>query len=227
MEVTSLPSNAAIEGLLEELEPRIRATFSRFRIPPQDAEDLLQQALLVYLYKSDSVESPEKWFIGTLRNRCLSYWRERRRKLYTALDEALLENVAAARESPQEALDLQQDMRSLLTQLPVRCRNLLTLRYQEGCDAPEAARRLGSQRIDEGVAAFVEIAVEEDHLLITRFAVVAVVPPVAVAVVDVRLVFDNLATGGEHVLEHDVLRNGIRGHGQSHLNLVARLHFAA
>ena len=70
MEVSTLPSNAAIEGLLQELEPRIRATFSRFRIPPQDAEDLLQQALLVYLYKSESVESPEKWFIGTLRNRC-------------------------------------------------------------------------------------------------------------------------------------------------------------
>ena len=143
MEVSSLPSNAAIEGLLEELEPRIRATFSRFRIPPQDAEDLLQQALLVYLYKCDSVENPEKWFIGTLRNRCLSYWRERRRKLYTALDEALLENIAASRENPQEALDLQRDMRSLLTQLPGRCRNLVTLRYQEGCDAPEAARRLG------------------------------------------------------------------------------------
>jgi len=143
MSASSLPSNAAIEGLLQELEPRIRATFSRFRIPPQDSEDLLQQALLVYLYKSDSVESPDKWFIGTLRNRCLGYWRERRRRLYTALDEALLENVAATRESPQEALDLQRDMRSLLTQLPVRCRNLLTLRYQEGCDAPEAARRLG------------------------------------------------------------------------------------
>ncbi len=143
MRVSSLPSNETIEGLLEELEPRIRSTFSRFRIPPQDAEDLLQQALLVYLYKCDSVESPDKWFLGTLRNRCLGYWRERRRRLYTALDEALLENVAAARESPQEALDLQRDLRSVLSQLPVRCRNLLTLRYQEGCDAPEAARRLG------------------------------------------------------------------------------------
>jgi RNA polymerase sigma factor (sigma-70 family) len=99
--------------------------------------------LLVYLYKHDSVESPEKWLLGTLRNRCLGYWRERRRRLYTALDQALLENVAATKESPQEALDLQRDVRSLLTQLPARCRNLLTLRYQEGCDAPETARRLG------------------------------------------------------------------------------------
>ena len=143
MRVSRLPSNAAIEGLLEELEPRIRSTFARFQIPPQDAEDLLQQALLVYLYKHDSVESPEKWFLGTLRNRCLGYWRERRRRLYTALDQALLENVAASKASPQEALDLQRDMRSLLDQLPGRCRNLLTLRYQEGCDAPETARRLG------------------------------------------------------------------------------------
>lgn len=143
MEVSSLPSNDAIEGLLEELEPRIRATFARFRIPAQDAEDLLQQALLVYLYKFDSVENPEKWFLGTLRNRCLAYWRERRRKLYTALDTALLENVATSGESTQEANDLRRDLRSILTQLPARCRNLLTLRYQEGCDAPEAARRLG------------------------------------------------------------------------------------
>ena len=59
-----------LEEILEDLQPRIRSVFSRFRIPPHDAEDVLQQTLLTYLYKRDSIYDPKRWLMGALRNRC-------------------------------------------------------------------------------------------------------------------------------------------------------------
>ena len=133
----------SLEVLLKELQPRIRAVFSRYRIPPQDAEDLLQQTLLIYLHKCDSVYDPANWLIGALRNRCLIYWRSRRRQIYTAVDKALLESVAEAQTSPQEKASLFRDLNRLMADLPARCRKIFRLRYREGYNPTETADRLG------------------------------------------------------------------------------------
>lgn len=132
-----------IEEILEDLQPRIQHVFSRFHIPPQDAEDVLQQTLLTYLYKRSNILDAERWLMGTLRNRCLLYWRDRRRRLYTAVDKALLESVAQAEESPQERRDLLRDLNTALARIPNRCRSLLWLRYKQGLEASEAANHLG------------------------------------------------------------------------------------
>ena len=132
-----------IEDVLEVLQPRIRSTFARYRIPPQDAEDVLQQTLLIYLYKQESVENPEKWIIGALKNRCLVYWRSRRRKLYSSVDKAILESVVAVDQCPQERSDFLRDLGGLLAQLPERCRKIFKLRYWQGWEPSEAAERLG------------------------------------------------------------------------------------
>lgn len=133
----------SFERLLKKVEPRLKAVLGRHRIPPQDAEDLLQQALLAYLYKQDSILEPEAWLLGTLRNRCLMYWRSRRRRLYEAVDSSLLDSIAEPRQPTQEANDLTRDLDALIGRLPDKCRNLLRLRYGLGCPPPEAARRLG------------------------------------------------------------------------------------
>jgi len=143
MAILDRPQEQPIEEILEDLQPRIQYVFSRFRIPPQDAEDVLQQTLLTYLYKRDSILDAERWLIGTLRNRCLLYWRDRRRRLYTAVDKALLESVAHSEDSPQERSDILRDLNSALAKIPNRCRNLLWLRYRQGYEPPEAAQELG------------------------------------------------------------------------------------
>jgi RNA polymerase sigma factor (sigma-70 family) len=132
-----------IVEILEDLLPRIQHVFSKFHIPPQDAEDVLQQTLLTYLYKRESIQNTERWILGTLRNRCLLYWRDRRRRLYTAVDKALLESVAQSDGCPQERSDLLRDLNVVLAKIPSRCRNLLWLRYRQGYEPPEAARELG------------------------------------------------------------------------------------
>ena len=143
MTVLDQSKATSIEDILEDLEPRIRSVFSRFRVPPQDAEDVLQQTLLTFLHKRDSIYDPERWLLGALRNRCRLYWRARSRKLYTAIDKVLLESVVASEESPQESADFIRDLNTLLRRLPGRCRRLFRMKYRQGFKAPEAAKRLG------------------------------------------------------------------------------------
>ncbi len=135
-----------IEGMLERLQPRLRGVLARFKIPHQDAEDLLQQALLTYLHKRDTIQDTESWLLGTLRNRCLMYWRARRRKVYRTVDSAILESVAEPRPPAQEIADFCHDLDLVIGRLPPRCRSLLRLRYRLGCEPPEAAERLGYRR---------------------------------------------------------------------------------
>ncbi len=129
--------------LLKGLEPRFRGVFVHFRIPEQDAEDLLQQALLTYVRKRHTVRDPERWLVGTLRNRCLKYWRARRRSLYTAVDSAILESVAGEDAVGQERADIRRDLEGAMGRLRPRCRSILGLRYGLGCEPAETARRLG------------------------------------------------------------------------------------
>ena len=136
-------SDASLEEFLERLRPRLKALFARYHIPPQDTEDILQQALLALMYQWQTVRDAEAWLIGTIRNRCLLYWREQRRKVYEAVDAAVLEWMADPLKPAQEGADLTRDLAAVLERLPPRCRSLLELRYYMGYDPPEIAQQLG------------------------------------------------------------------------------------
>ncbi len=133
----------SLEGFLKRVRPRIKALFVRYRIPPQDTEDLLQQALLALVYQHEGIRDPEAWLFGTLKNKCLLYWRDQRRRLYKVVDAAVLEYVAAPIAPAQEGSDLRRDLSSALDELPERCRTLLVMRYRHGYNAAETAMRLG------------------------------------------------------------------------------------
>ncbi len=133
----------SLEQFLKKLRPRLKVLFARYRIPPQDTEDILQQALLALVYQRQSVRDPEAWLLGTLRNKCLMYLRDQRRKLYDAVDSAVLEYMAKPLSPAQENADQLHDLASALEQLPQRCRSVLNLRYRHGYDSQELAARLG------------------------------------------------------------------------------------
>jgi RNA polymerase sigma factor (sigma-70 family) len=136
-------TEASLESFLHKVQPRLKTLFARYRIPIQDTEDILQQALLALVYQRPSIRDPEAWLVGTIRNKCLLYWREHRRKLYEAVDAAVLEFLAEPMAPAQEGADLQRDLDILLERLPERCRALLALRYRQGYEPPELAERLG------------------------------------------------------------------------------------
>ncbi len=138
-----LQADISLEDFLKRVRPRLKAQFQRYSIPPQDTEDILQQALLALIYQRQSIRDPEAWLIGTVRNKCLLYWRAHRRKLYDAVDAAVLECMAEPLKPAQENSDVCRDLAAALDDLPERCRSLLTLRYQQGYEPAELAGELG------------------------------------------------------------------------------------
>jgi len=128
---------------LERTRPRLKTLFARYRIPPEDTEDILQQALIALVYQWQNIRDPEAWLCGTLRNRCLIYWRERRRRLYESVDTSVLEWMAEPVSPEQEGADLARDLTTAIDRLPHRCRSILKLRYRLGFEPPEVAERMG------------------------------------------------------------------------------------
>jgi RNA polymerase sigma-70 factor (ECF subfamily) len=134
---------ASFEDFLKEVEPRLKRLLAVYRIPTEDAEDVLQQALLALLYQWERVRDPESWLFGTVRRHCLMYWRTHRRRIYSAVDSAILEWLSQPIAPSQERTDLLSDLESLIARLPPRCRSVLRLRFRLGYEPPEVARLLG------------------------------------------------------------------------------------
>lgn len=141
-----VPEPEALEELFERIKPKARMIFARYRIPPVDAEDLLQETFVVFLHKQEEIRAHEPWLLGTLRKRCLVYWRTRRRQLYHAVDTAILEAIAQPSRPAQENRDLSSDLGCAVDKLSERCRSLLRLRYGLGCTPLETAEHMGYRR---------------------------------------------------------------------------------
>jgi RNA polymerase sigma-70 factor (ECF subfamily) len=135
---------SGLQEFLRQARPRLDWILYRYRIPPQDADDLVQETLLLLVAKWGSIRTPEAWLPATLRNRCILYWRRRRGDLFEQVDAAILEALAERGSPPtQRDEQLRIDLQRQLERLPERCRHLLTLRYGLGCTAAETADRLG------------------------------------------------------------------------------------
>ena len=136
-------SEASLETILSRMEPRLKRVLSRYRIPAQDAEDLLQETFLIMVTKWESIQNPESWLLATLSNRCIIYWRKYRGRLWDLVDSTILELLSEAESPAQEKADLLIDLDTMLASLPDRCRHILRLRYRLGCSTAEAADRMG------------------------------------------------------------------------------------
>lgn len=133
----------AIEELLERLQPKMRRILARYQIPLEDAEDIVQQTMLDLVYKQELINNPEGWVLGSVRNRCVIYWRKRRSQLYDAVDSAILELVAQPAGPSQDGAGLRHDLERVLSGLPGRCQEVLRLRYGLGYGPSEVAEAMG------------------------------------------------------------------------------------
>jgi RNA polymerase sigma factor (sigma-70 family) len=133
----------SLEEILDRMQPRLKRILFRYRIPAQDAEDLLQETFLIMVSKWGSIRNPDAWLLATLANRCIIYWRKYRSRLWDLVDTAILELLAEAEAPAQEKSALRFDLDALLSALPDRCRSILRLRYGLGCSTAEAALRTG------------------------------------------------------------------------------------
>ncbi len=139
-------SRAALDDALPALLARLRHHFARVLykhcIPPEDAEDVVQTALLLAVAKWSEIREPEAWLLSTLHNRCILYWRKRK-----ALSECTrqLEEPDLARgvEPVQRRRDYLADLGRVWHRLSATEQRLLTLRYGAGLSTRETAAAMG------------------------------------------------------------------------------------
>jgi RNA polymerase sigma factor (sigma-70 family) len=123
----------------------LRRVLGDHGIPPQDGEDLVQEALLLAVTKWPQIRSLGPWLYGTLRHRCTGYWRQRRREAVEVhLDPAVVEHLLPG-EAPigQEQRERRMLLNGLAHTLPLRYRRLLMLRFQLGLQDAEVAAATG------------------------------------------------------------------------------------
>lgn len=142
----SAPSDLAepsLEDILVRMEPRLKRVLGRYKIPAQDADDLLQETFLILITKAEAIRNVDAWLLATLANRCIIYWRKHRSRLWDLVDTTILELLSDAQTPPQERTELRCDLDALLSALPDRCRSVLRLRYGFGCSTAETAEKMG------------------------------------------------------------------------------------
>ena len=132
----------SFEEVLRAARPALMRGLARFRIPPEDGEDLLQEVMVQFVRKRKEILNPIPWMAGAMRNECLLYWRRRRRQLYVAVDEAVLDAVADEAASQEHEAMLSR-LEEVIATLNERCQTVLRLRYLLGCKPAEVAERTG------------------------------------------------------------------------------------
>ncbi len=136
---------AQLEYLLSRLGRRLSAILWRYGVPPRDAEDLLQETLLLFLQKRSTIRRPEAWIVTTLRNQALMYLRRRisRRRVVLEPGHDLRPAALVTETRGQDRLEARLTLASAMRRVRGKQREALRLRYIEGLSAEEVARRLG------------------------------------------------------------------------------------
>jgi len=132
----------ALPELYERLRPRLRRVLHGYRVPSQDAEDLVQTAFLLAIAKWDELRDPEAWLVGTLKKRCSLYWR---RRLVNEERQVQLSEWDLGRdvEPCHDLRDRLCDLGKAWHQLTRAQRNLLGLRFLLGMSPQEVAQAMG------------------------------------------------------------------------------------
>jgi RNA polymerase sigma factor (sigma-70 family) len=114
----------------------------KFRVSESEAETLVHDVLMGYIRKSELVLDLRAWLIGAICHASRHYWRMNGRVI-TADAEVELDRVDPASLHILESLTDQIAAREALECLAPRCREILRMRYFEGCTVAEIATTLG------------------------------------------------------------------------------------
>jgi RNA polymerase sigma factor (sigma-70 family) len=114
----------------------------KFQVPDSEAETLVHDVLISYLRKSHDIVELRSWLIGAICYASRHYWRLNGRTI-GADPEIELDRVDPASLRILDSLPDQIAAREALECLAPRCREVLHMRYFEGCTIAEVATRLG------------------------------------------------------------------------------------
>lgn len=137
------PTPSLLLPLLERLRPRLNRLLAGYRVSPDEAEDLLQETVLITLSRWQEIQDLEGWVLVTLRNLCVIHSRRRRRQRLCPVDPQLLEALSGSLAPEQERAEVWWDFERLVPDLGEKERRLLTLRFGQGLTPEEVAEELG------------------------------------------------------------------------------------
>jgi RNA polymerase sigma-70 factor (ECF subfamily) len=109
------------------------------RLPPEDAEDQVQEVFLIAWTKLSQLDDPEvfgAWLGSVARNRAIDCWRRRRPT------EELADGLADARASSSDRVEA-RNVLATIRSLPEAYRETLVMRLCEGMSGPEIAEATG------------------------------------------------------------------------------------
>jgi RNA polymerase sigma factor (sigma-70 family) len=136
-------SEETLEEFLERMRPRLKQLLRNCRVPPQDAEDVLQETFADAFGRWDTIRHKEAWLIGTLRYKCAVYWKKLQDDPLETMDTPLLEGLSQPRPPDQVREEVLCDLRNLTRGLGKKHQAVLWLRYGVGLSTEEVAERLG------------------------------------------------------------------------------------
>lgn len=105
----------------------------RFRVPADEAEVIAQEVLLAYATVAASVQRVRAWLVAATCNASRNYWRANER-LQPLDDQATL--------ATEDKIIDRVTVAQLLNRVSGKHREVLRLRYVEGCSTTEIAHRL-------------------------------------------------------------------------------------
>ena len=115
----------------------------KFGVPPSDAETLVHEVFLSYLKRSREIEDVHAWLLGGICHASRYYWRQHGRTGEMVEIEELYERADPSSHDIRNDLPDALTMRDVLDSLPPRYREILRLRYYDGCSIAEIAQNLG------------------------------------------------------------------------------------
>lgn len=115
---------------LERCRPRLRRILASFRLPKEDAEDLLQELALQAVRRDEEIESLDGWLPVVARYLCIQFLRKKHRWV------GLPEDYEPSGQADQERVELWIDLEKALAILRRGPRNVIVLQAL-GCKSSE------------------------------------------------------------------------------------------
>ena len=109
------------------------------RVPPTEAEDMVQEVFLAALRKLKALKDPAAfggWLLAITRNRASDFYRDRSESVELTDDHG-------HRESKTQAALVAEAVLKIIQELPEAYRDTLVFRLVEGMTGPEIAERTG------------------------------------------------------------------------------------
>jgi len=114
----------------------------KFRVPPEEAEALVNDVFIAYLLRIDYIRNAEKWLVGAICHASRGYWRRQVRT--EPLPRDLRERIDPISLETEDRLVAKLTVALALSHLPERCRRVLRMYYLDGYSTAELAEHLGT-----------------------------------------------------------------------------------